>query len=895
MEILHIWAKTSLEQNAGYHPLLCHMLDSAAVCSELLRERLSPAKALFFISNCIGGKEDFDIPLLAYICALHDIGKATPPFQEKSEKLKEILKRSGFNFPKTINPRHNYCSQKLLKTELRGYVNHFFDDSISNIIAEATGGHHGEFPDAIQMQSITPTVLGATEIWKEGRKQITQNLIEVLGLEKTNTRLSIKPGILPAVLRYWLTGLITLSDWIASMPEYFPFAGSTNSSEFSPANYYARSQKQAREALDQIRFLPYLDPGEPASFTELFNGFSPRKQQLTIIQAISELEKTSAPFFIVIEAPMGIGKTEAAFLASEIINYSTGQLGTYIAMPTQATSNQMFKRYNEFLLKRLPEQIQPESRLLHSASSLFLEQEAEKKVADYASNNRIDVVDWFLPKKRGLLSPFAVGTIDQLLLSVLATKHNYLRLFGLAAKTIIIDEVHSYDLYMSTILNRFLEWAAHLNISVILLSATLPRQTRENLVKAYNSTCNTQNVPYPRLTVASSHTNQAIPLNRDKSRTIQFSILNDPDDTTLFNTIGQKLEQGGCAAVICNTVRRAQQLYTDFRNAEEGKQIPAMLLHARFPAEHRLEIEGNLLNSVGKKASRPARLVVFSTQIIEQSLDLDFDYMISELCPIDLLLQRIGRLHRHIETYRPDGLQVPQITCIAPAWDNYLVNRVIQGPYEPYILYRSHLTLKNATGLMLPDDIELLIERVYGQETTTEFSQDEITTLQLLHKNHLTKQQEYSQAAEQRTILAPDKNIRENLIFLEDEDPSVHPALMAATRMGEPSVRAVIILAENEKEVFAVRNKYPFNPHEQISPDLLHVIQKATVTITGKMAANAVLSDKQTAIPAVWEKHAQLRFLRVIKFTNNELTLNNIKIFYNNELGISYQFIKESK
>jgi CRISPR-associated endonuclease/helicase Cas3 len=327
----------------------------------------------------------------------------------------------------------------------------------------------------------------------------------------------------------------------------------------------------------------------------------------------------------------------------------------------------MFDRVDEFLSANAGKK---NLMLLHGKAALNKRFERLKYAARvYDDEKRPSAVvaeEWFAAnKKHGLLAPYGVGTIDQALLAVLQTKHVFVRLFGLAGKCVILDEVHAYDAYMTTLMERLLRWLAALDCPVVLLSATLPRDKRLKLLRAYagDDLPEAEDVSYPRLTsvaVGRPPEVRHLQADPDRARTIKPGWM---DEGNLVETLRQALADGGCAAVIRNTVGLAQNTYLQLRDALKAHGIDVELFHARFPFGRRREIEDAVLKRFGKNggpAERNQRVLV-ATQVVEQSLDLDFDVMISDVAPVDLVLQRAGRLHRHTRGQRPRGVNEPRL------------------------------------------------------------------------------------------------------------------------------------------------------------------------------------------------------------------------------------------
>ena len=317
-------------------------------------------------------------------------------------------------------------------------------------------------------------------------------------------------------------------------------------------------------------------------------------------------------------------------------------------MPTMATSNQMFIRISSFLSKRYPQQL-VNIQLAHSQAQWnesFQSLNMDSIGFDIQEQQGVFALSWFLPKKKTLLAPFGVGTVDQVLMSVLKSKHFFLRLFGLAHKVIIFDEVHAYDLYMSTLFLRLLEWLKQMDCSVIVLSATLPQLLKEKMVNIYtNGQKSFSGKAYPCLTIAQS--------NEVTIRQPSFMVTQEYHlDKTGYNPknliayLQEKLSAGGNAVVICNTVNRAQQVYQALKNSDvinwSQDDEYLILFHARFPYLWREDIEKQVMKLYSKDGRRPKKTILVATQVVEQSLDLDFDVMVTDLAPIDLLIQRAG-------------------------------------------------------------------------------------------------------------------------------------------------------------------------------------------------------------------------------------------------------------
>jgi CRISPR-associated endonuclease/helicase Cas3 len=471
------------------------------------------------------------------------------------------------------------------------------------------------------------------------------------------------------------------------------------------------------------------------------------------------------------------------------------QRGLYVAMPTMATSNQMHGRVTTVLRKRYGEgTVAP--LLVHGQARWTVTAPLPQVVSDGENTGASTrAMAWFLPRKRSLLAPFGVGTVDQSLMSVLQTRHFFVRLFGLSHKTVIFDEVHAYDTYMSTLFQRLLTWLQAVGTSVVLLSATLPAQTRRELVKAYaGDGADVPDAPYPAITWATAGQVGTIPLPATEGRVLSLAWMSR-DPAQIVAALTAALREGGCAAVICNTVGRAQEVYRAVRDAELVAAGDLILFHAHTPFAWRDQIEKEVLSRFGKGGERPHKTIVIATQVIEQSLDLDFDVMISDLAPVDLLLQRAGRLHRHARPSRPAPTATPCLLVAVTEGEEFPEFGNDTYVYEPYVLLRSFLALRGRERLVLPQETSGLIEAVYGDVPLVGLSADWDAKLDQARQKMARNDDKDGFEARKRLVPSPrDEGLLTGLnADLEEDASAVHAAFQALTRLGEPSVALVCL------------------------------------------------------------------------------------------------------
>jgi len=913
-----LWGKADRKTN-NIHRLAYHMIDVGQVALALWQRGLHK-DIRQQLANWLGLSVNETGKFIAFLAALHDLGKASPAFQDHSymrEPLKSRiiteLKAADFQFanrsPGEKPTRHETITTWSLRSSLGEGLLHkacgFGTESV-NWMAQALGGHHGVWPrpDQFDATGLTLADKGGSE-WATARTELVRAMTQVF--EPPNVLLDFgEDSTHNNVMLTFLSAIISVSDWIGSNDAYFPLE-----EEHIPLQSYKRHAKlHAEHALDRVN---WKSPAEMSEFTfEKVFPFSPTDAQTEGIAALSDVP---VPAFAIVEAPMGTGKTELAFALYAHWARQTQSPGLYIAMPTTATSNQMHDRTAQFLTKQLGQEIEP--LLVHSQALLRKVSDQGDPVEDSAGDAAA-AQSWFLPRKKSLLAPYGVGTVDQALMSILQTKHFFVRLLGLSHKVVIFDEVHAYDAYMSELFEQLLSWLRAINTSVIILSATLPDKTRQKLIRAYaGATSAPPARTYPRITfVTSDGQVDAIELTPPPSKTLSFDWL--PRDVDLVVAkLCKVLREGGCAAVICNTVGRAQEVFEAIRNLPEEEKLcdddNLILFHARFPMAWREEIEDKVLRKFGPgpekgklNANRPPhRAIVVATQVIEQSLDLDFDVMVSDHAPIDLLLQRAGRLHRHSVN---DPRHHPYCLWIAePAVENGMPQ--FDGKdtfiYDEYVLLRSWLTLKkreSKTIEMSDDDMTDLIECVYGDRELAVGAEIKSVLDQAKQEMDRDDSDERAKARNRRVVKPRDEELLwgDNL-GLEEDDPSVHETFQALTRSGRPGLRVVCLHRIDGRLHLEPEEDSPiYDPNEKPDSWLVKELARRSVTIRRedieKHLLNKSPDDEIKTILKRWKRISVLRYHRVAIFEDGLCPLEGtefiLKLNKKSQLGL--QITKEA-
>ncbi len=598
------------------------------------------------------------------IAASHDIGKISPTFQKKiSDAI--LHQKKVYSEIESKWGGHAGVSQLTAEAHNTGAY-----------IPTILGQHHGYSPNLANYQS-TSSPLGGQN-WHLKRSELLAHLKQVMGTDF--------PDIKDPLQALVLSGLTTVSDWIGS-----GFLFDDPQQDWRP---------KIEQALDLAGFIrPKIK--KALGFSDIF-PFSPNQIQIRLIESAKQ------PGVYVLEAPMGMGKTEAALFAAYLLLQNDMASGIYFALPTQLTSDKIYARVNDFLTRVLDDQ-SPHKQALLVHGSAWLTHFDMGKEADPGRS-------WFAQGKRGILAPFAVGTIDQALMAVMNIKHGFVRTFGLAGKVVILDEVHSYDSFTGTILDDLVKALRKLNCTVIILSATLTQDRRAKLLGT-----SLKSNRYPLIT-SQPNKGKLREVKVEKIKDVPVAVGHHSEIEAIEEAL-LRAENGEQVLWIENTVREAQGIYHSIAARAKEMDISCGLLHSRFTKKDRASNEEIWVDHFGKSGSKTRQQqgrILVGTQVLEQSLDIDADFLVTRISPTDMLLQRIGRLWRHSDTCRPRTAK-REVWLIAPKLDI-----AIDAPeeafgatakvYEPYILCRSLEVWQDVTRIKLPGQIRGLIEDTYRQK-----------------------------------------------------------------------------------------------------------------------------------------------------------------------------------
>ena len=879
-----LWAKTDKNDGSSWHPLVLHLLDVAASTDAILaREPESTRKRM---GEILGLEWEAARPWLLLLIACHDLGKACPSFQAKWPSRPPI---PGFKLPRRIDKRvnHGFVSQLALDEQLRDLE---WPEGLAELASAAVACHHGSRASEKDKGSAEREIYvdrGAwpEEVrsdWNQARSGLFEALREVFQPTATPPKQNLTgPDFM------LLAGLTSFADWIGSNEQWFTFGTPKDCEDL--AGWFYRRRTTAEQELDAIGWASRSPLATVAlSFEEVF-PFPPRPLQRAVIDALTDL---SRPAVLLIEAPMGEGKTEAAFFAHLELQRRFGHRGMYLALPTKATGDAMFTRTLNFLRCRgMPRTL--DLQLLHGGKLLNdeFQQVRLRGIDDPTAGGEVRAAEWFTNKKRALLSEYGVGTIDQALLTVLPVKHNFVRLWGLANRVVVLDEIHAYDDYTGTLLVDLLRWLLALGSSVVLLSATLSPSIRRRLAQALGAELPAGEESYPRLSIFQS--GQRVVqrhFEADPTRRLTLRLKGIPVDLQgVYDALAEHLAGNGSALALVNTVQRAQELYRLFPEGEPlkrdglriGKLLPdgteVLLFHARFPADRRQVRAEHALDTFGKNAPREGRRILIATQVAEQSLDLDFDLMVTDLAPIDLVLQRAGRLWRHRRENRP--LRAPTLlvagltgeeppSFMGPLWWGKV--------YREDLLLRTWYLLRARADLTLPDEIDSLVQAVY--EDRVEMPASITERMEKASEGGEGGAFAKRQQARMAIIGFPDDaswNDPGRFVLYDEDTPDVHRTLMAQTRLGQESMVAIPLTSADEFR-------------DDVTPDDKRA-KEWFVRAVSLSRRNVVHKLRESGVPEGWTKSPLLRNCYPLVIDESGRWTEDRTVRMDEDLGLVYE------
>lgn len=745
------WGKAKENE---HHLLAYHGIDASSVAREWIDCHIS-----FMQELSIAVKIPLDTlsSLFLFFIALHDVGKFSVTFQKLCPDL--LQKLQDCTSKKQYIIRHDQLGWMLWDYRLSSHLlKHFPDENevrvrdLLDVFAKMAFGHHGLPPDL--------SVRGWDALFLEPDQEaaksymddlwslfMTKESCEAITWWAQQSKGVRKPALENLKIRSWqLAGAIVLCDWIAS-GDTFPF----QENEQPLTAYHDKSLSIAKNAFEKVGLYSSKACHE-AGCEKLFPDYAEHPTPLQTF--CDQVEISGGPQLWILEDVTGSGKTEAACtLVSRLIKEGHAE-GAFVALPTMATSNAMYERMAQVYKLFFSNDSCPSLVLTHGARHLSETFRASyTDVTNQEDQSDVDVLlpscsEWLADStKKALLADVGIGTLDQVLLGALPVRFQSLRALGMSSKVLVVDEVHAYDPYMLRIFANVIAHHARIGSPVILLSATLPHTILKQLCLAfYRGLGQDDDVQdddvseilpedsFPRVTRVDAQTKKirhwSIEPRKESIRSVPVEFLERKEE--VYRRIDDAHRAGQCVCWIRNTIKDVVEAYAELKKAVPAESLD--VFHSRFTLADRLDTERRVLSNFGKESCSKNRSgrVLIASQVVEQSLDLDFDVLVSDLAPIDLMIQRAGRLHRHLRNEQGDRVEdssnasrrPPVFYVHAPPEPN-LPTATWFSDYFPaasYVypnsaqLWQTKEILKKEKQIVLPDRARNLIEAVYGDD-----------------------------------------------------------------------------------------------------------------------------------------------------------------------------------
>jgi CRISPR-associated endonuclease/helicase Cas3 len=639
---------------------------------------------------------------LAAVVALHDLGKATRGFQVRIRRAAGLSVPMGVDAAGHVAPAVGILFEPLQGIGEKMHAALLAASGLDRMLGWFGGGngllnvmsailaHHGSLPAPSQGDR-------RPEPW-ENHPALPDPVAEAARLGAAIRRWfpaafgEDAPGLPPTDrFLFALAGLTVWADWLGSDETLFPLdppgAPGTGAGRFDP--------DRADEAVRR-RFVPAaprtaLAASAPVTLARAFphlGGLSPQPMQAAALSLPVDVNGLPPGSLLVLEAETGSGKTEAATLLFLRLLAAGRVDGLWFALPTRVSATQIHARLVRAIGAALGDGVPvglgvPGLLRVDEAEGIRL---PDRSIA-WPDDARADAADrgWAVAHgARYLAGPIMAGTVDQLLAASLKMKFAPFRAAAMLRQLLVVDEVHASDPYMRRLLSRALNQHRAAGGIALVMSATLGAVARTRLARPGSEPpdpTTAVTVPYPAIHLAAPGQEPvpvaSAPMPEGAGKTITLDLRTDPDDTTLAEELVAAAADGARVLVIRNTVARAQAMQAAVEAAAEAIGRPDLLFrcagtaaphHARFAAEDRRRLDMALEARLGRDGPAVGGVVAVGTQTVEIAIDCDADLMATDLCPADVLLQRLGRLHRHRarDGVRPAGVREPRAIVAAP-------------------------------------------------------------------------------------------------------------------------------------------------------------------------------------------------------------------------------------
>jgi CRISPR-associated endonuclease/helicase Cas3 len=680
------WAKWDAA-TGNWHPLAAHCADVAAVMANLL----APGSTLSDrLAGALGERtlHPAHRAAIVYLTALHDIGKVNHGFQSKNRPPGQ---RGPWRSRGHVKPLLRSLEIRPVEAVIRAALAVVpADEADAYELFRTALCHHG------RPWSDDGDDFSLRRLWvADAERDPVAGMHELIGCARRWSGIDAFPNSPPLRptpgFTHLLAGAVMLADWIGSTEEIFPLCADADQ---DIGGYWGDALDHAARACRGIGVVPtaVLRVGEGEAllrqmFPTVFGLDAGSPARPTALQrCAATMNLPPAGSRILVESETGSGKTEAALVLYARLRAAGLVGGLMFALPTRATATAMYRRVGDALQTIYPPDEQPSVALAVGGRQPHLQ--ANVGIVEREPAPPLDPED-DLPEfagwasdsaKRYLAAEIVVGTLDQVLLAGMAVRHAHLRLAALSRHLLVVDELHSFDRYMATVLERLLSLFTAAGGTALFMSATLSDAERQRFggdgaVGSDVAEAARRSYPLLSLRRPADPDWRAIPLDEHVSAAKRVAWKRVAEEAVAATAVAAA-QAGARVCVLRNTVggaRSTHQAIADLEGADwlwsppESSHAPPY--HSRYTLYDRVALDDAVLKRFGKESPPGRGVVLVATQVVEQSLDVDFDLLVTDLCPVDVLLQRIGRLHRHRprDSHRPAEFRVARCHVIAPA------------------------------------------------------------------------------------------------------------------------------------------------------------------------------------------------------------------------------------
>ncbi len=739
-------ARPAGEKGESYHLLPFHCLDVAACGRALLH---LPQFSLAPLADELGWPRERVEAVFVFFLALHDLGKFSRSFQGLAPNLSDTLVPAD---GRSYELRHDtlgwLCWAQILAPAITDAALPDAESGFWAVWVKSVVGHHGRPPQETASGGALP--FDAHKFFLSDDSTAARAFFDQL-------QALLMPPDIPQPSRQqtsilkchaWrLAGLSVLADWLGSNQTFFPY----RTTGMALDEYWQSCALPQADKTLEAAGLRVQSPRQWRRPAELFDYLA---EPTPLQRHAAEVDLLPGPQLFLLEDVTGAGKTEAALILAQRLMQAGLANGLYFALPSMATANQMYQRVGRVYRQLYAADARPSLVLAHGARQLVEgfrdsilhpgEQPVDRNYLPDEASATAQCSAWLADnRKKALLAEVGVGTLDQALLAVLPARHQSLRLLGLSGKVLLVDEVHAYDPYMMALLKTLLTAHARQGGSVVMLSATLPLRLRDQLLSAWRHGLGhadeqtLDDCRYPLAIQAGKGLRaHACTTRRQVRRRVSVRQIHSEDEA--LAVVLTQARAGRCVCWIRNTVNDARRAWKALREGLPEEDVE--LFHSRFAMGDRLNIEDRVLARFGKHSTAAQRRgkVLVGTQVLEQSLDFCVDVMVSDLAPIDLLIQRAGRLQRHARTASGDpamdGIEQrepPVLYVLGPepvddppvTWYSALFPEACFVYADAGRLWLGARALQRAGCIVTPGDpgesgsVRELVEAVYGNAT----------------------------------------------------------------------------------------------------------------------------------------------------------------------------------